>query len=132
MNKLDKKLETGRSRAALLMARKLAKRLISLRRSDGSGVARGPHLVSVTGAEGVEVPHGSPLLASLVASGLQINHFCGGNGSCGTCKFEVIEGLANLQRPTTAEIVGGAASEPTRRLACQARILGPITIRVKM
>lgn len=132
MIKSDKRDENRRSKVALTMAKRLAKRLVRMSKGAEGREPSGPHMVSVVGGGGVEIEHRNPLLAGLVASGLQINHFCGGNGSCGTCKFEVVEGLSNLQRPTTAEIVSGAGSEPHRRLACQARIVGPITIRIKM
>ena len=132
MNNSDKPDKARRSKVARSFARKLARRLIRLGKGADRGESLGPHLVSVVGGEVVEISHGSTLLRGLVASGLNINHFCGGNGSCGTCKFEVVDGLGCLQRPTTAEVVAGAASEPNRRLACQARVLGPITIRVRM
>jgi ferredoxin, 2Fe-2S len=132
MNMSDKSKKVSRTKTARSLARRLAKRLLPINRGAESGTAQGPHMVSVVGGDGVEIENGSTLLRGLVASGFNINHFCGGNGSCGTCKFEVVDGLKNLQRPTTAEVVAGAASEPHKRLACQARVKGPITIRVKM
>jgi ferredoxin len=48
---------------------------------------------------------------------------CGGEGICGSCLVEVIEGMKNLSPPTEAEkdFLGEDVSK--QRLACQCRIL---------
>jgi len=133
MNKSSKNGEKHRGAFAVGAIKKLARRLVRVRTGQGVGAkVKGPHTVSVVGCGEVVVGDGESLLGGMLREGMQINHFCGGNGSCGTCRVEVEDGLSNLARATTAEVVAGAASEPRKRLACQMRINGPVTVRVRM
>jgi ferredoxin, 2Fe-2S len=59
---------------------------------------------------------------------------CGGNGSCGTCFSEVLEGLEHcspigpLEHETVTQVLRQPA-QTRRRLVCQLRITGPITVQ---
>jgi len=78
------------------------------------------------------VPGASTLLAAATALGVDLDHFCGGGCSCGTCRVEIIEGAQNLTRPQGNEqmVLGHHASSRGDRLACQARLMGPVHARV--
>jgi ferredoxin len=77
------------------------------------------------------VAKGSTLLEAGEALGLDLDHFCGGNCSCGTCRLEVVSGMRNLSRMDPMErAVLGIAADDGSRLACQARAFGPVDVRV--
>jgi len=56
---------------------------------------------------------------------------CGGYGQCGTCIVEVIEGSQNLSPRTSVEERKLRKRPETYRLACQAMVNGPVTVRTK-
>ena len=55
---------------------------------------------------------------------------CGGRGKCSTCRVRVLDGAANLSPANAAERRLAAARrwDPSIRLACQARVLGEVTL----
>jgi len=77
-----------------------------------------------------EVPWGTTLLAAAREAGVDIDHFCGGCCSCGTCRVQILAGAGNLSRAQGNEemVLGGVARDRGDRLACQARIEGPVEI----
>jgi ferredoxin len=56
---------------------------------------------------------------------------CGGYGQCGTCIVEVVEGLENLSPRTEVEKRKLKKRADTYRLACQALVNGPVSVRTK-
>ncbi len=73
------------------------------------------------------------LLEAAKALGFQLNHDCGGNASCTTCRVEVQAGADNLSEIDFDEqdlLDREALSEPWHRLGCQARVLGDVVVRV--
>jgi len=79
-----------------------------------------------------EVPGGTSLLAAAARLGLEINHYCGGQCSCGTCRVEVLDGAGALSAQQGMEqmVLGSSHTAAGNRLACQARILGPVRVRI--
>lgn len=79
-----------------------------------------------------EVPGGISLLAAARLLEVDLSHYCGGMCSCGTCRIQVISGAHNLSRPHGNEplVLGDARVRAGDRLACQARVLGPVTVKV--
>jgi ferredoxin len=75
-----------------------------------------------------EVPAGTTLLDAVRAAGLPIARACTGRGLCGRCDLEILEGQGQLspeaedERETRER--DGLCSR--RRLACQARVRGPV------
>ena len=73
-----------------------------------------------------------PLLLHLHEHYQDWMHACGGKGRCTTCKFRVINGLEQIAAITAAEQryqqKGDLAAD--ERLACQAVVVGDITIVV--
>ncbi|WP_447979237.1 2Fe-2S iron-sulfur cluster-binding protein [Candidatus Nitrospira bockiana] len=80
-----------------------------------------------------EVPVQTTLLDAAKALGFPLNHDCGGNASCTTCRVEVQAGGENLSEIDFDEqdlLDREALTEPWHRLGCQARVLGDVIVRV--
>ena len=75
---------------------------------------------------------GSSLLAAAQSLGIDLNHYCGGLCSCGTCRIEVLAGDDNLSRREGLEemVLGTSHVAAGNRLACQALVLGPVRVRI--
>ncbi len=79
-----------------------------------------------------EVPSGTTVLAAAIAMGQDIDHYCGGHCSCGSCRVRVVSGSGSLSRPRPDEkmVLGPDADQRGDRLACQARIQGRVEIEI--
>lgn len=67
------------------------------------------------------------LLDVFHAAGEPVIASCGGNGRCGTCGVRVLAGDLTPPDPIEEELIAGAKSGT--RLACRARVIGPVTVR---
>jgi ferredoxin len=56
---------------------------------------------------------------------------CGGNGQCGTCIVEVVEGMENLSPRTDFENRKLKKKPENHRLACQALVQGAVSVKTK-
>ena len=81
-----------------------------------------------------EIPSSSDgvLLSSVCDAAIDISHSCGGMGTCGTCRIEIISGLEKLASRNDVENEmatdrGFAANE---RLACQTTVVNGLKIRI--
>lgn len=72
------------------------------------------------------------LLANLIENHIEIDHSCGGNGTCGTCCVRVIEGLSNFSEigEIEAEMKVDRKLADDERLCCQSFITGDIKIKI--
>jgi len=80
-----------------------------------------------------EVPENLSLLEAAERLGFPLNHDCGGNASCTTCRVEVQSGQEHLSEIDFDEqdlLDREALSEPWHRLGCQARLRGDVVVRV--
>ncbi len=78
----------------------------------------------------VRVVHETNLMDAILQIGLALGQSCDGIALCGFCRVRILEGLENLT-PAGAEEQKVLAAEHTdsdERLACCARIHGPVTI----
>lgn len=75
-----------------------------------------------------EFESGARLLICANTMGVRVSQVCGGDGACGTCRIEVIEGWQNLSPPTPDEVY--KELEEPHRLSCQARLLGDVIVKV--
>lgn len=51
---------------------------------------------------------------------------CHGNGLCGTCVMEIVEGIENLSPKTRREQIKLKGKPANRRLSCQCQALGDV------
>ncbi|PJA78673.1 MAG: ferredoxin [Nitrospirae bacterium CG_4_9_14_3_um_filter_51_5] len=80
-----------------------------------------------------EVSAGLSLLEVAEQLGFPLNHDCGGNASCTTCRVDVIAGEENLSDIDFDEqdlLDREALTKPYHRLGCQARVLGDVIVQV--
>lgn len=73
------------------------------------------------------------LLEAAKELGFSLNHDCGGNASCTTCRVEVQMGEEHLSEIDFEEqdlLDREALSEPWHRLGCQAKVLGDVVVLV--
>lgn len=75
---------------------------------------------------------GETVLQACLREKINLDHSCGGNGTCGTCRIMVVEGLSNLEARTEieSEMAQDRGLPPEERLACQAVIREAIKIRI--
>lgn len=75
----------------------------------------------------VWVEPGTTLLDAARKAGVGIEATCAGRGTCGACGVRVVDGTLSQPDPTELRVLG---PEPgTVRLACRARVNGPVTVR---
>jgi len=85
----------------------------------------------------IVVAQGANLRAKAIENGVDIYTLsgklmnCGGNGQCGTCIVEVIEGKENLSAKTDFEVRKLKKKPDSYRLACQTLVNGPVQIKTK-
>ncbi|MBO7635272.1 MAG: NADH:ubiquinone reductase (Na(+)-transporting) subunit F, partial [Paludibacteraceae bacterium] len=92
-------------------------------------VASGAAKITINGDNVVEVESGSSLLNTLAVNGVHLPSACGGKGSCGQCKCQILEG--------GGEILDSEKGHFSRkeqmnhwRLGCQAKVKGDMSIKV--
>jgi ferredoxin len=75
---------------------------------------------------------GDTLLRAASAAGIDLPHYCGGQCSCGTCRIKVIAGAKCLSAQVGMEqmVLGSAQVGKGDRLACQAKIQGPVRVEI--
>ena len=56
---------------------------------------------------------------------------CGGNGQCGTCLVEIMEGMENLSPRTSFEQKKLRKMPDSYRLACQSLVNGSVKVKTK-
>jgi ferredoxin len=117
-----KGLAPGKARSPADLASRFAARL--------SEVASRPDVVPIRlcGAK-LEARAGGTVLAAAVKNGVRLMHACGAQTLCGTCRVKVTEGGENLTPMSFKEKLSlryHLSLSPRVRLACQARIVGPI------
>ncbi len=80
-------------------------------------------------AHALTVPSGGTLLATLANNKVFIPSACGGKGSCGVCKLDVLSGGGAMLPTETSHITRGEARRGCR-LSCQVKVKGDMEIRV--
>jgi len=78
-----------------------------------------------------EVPGGISLLAAAAHLDVDLDHFCGGQASCGTCRVQIVRGADKLSsRRGPESMTLGQRADSGDRLACQARVLGDVVVQI--
>lgn len=78
----------------------------------------------------VTVPRGTRIVEVAEKVGASITFGCKEN-DCGDCMVEVVQGAENLSAPSTLEIdlLKKKFAKAGSRLACQAMVLGDVTVK---
>jgi len=76
----------------------------------------------------IDVANGTTVLDAALEAGVDLNHYCGGMCSCGSCRVTDIDGEVSELRDIeemTLELVREGEQD---RLGCQTRILGDVSL----
>lgn len=89
-----------------------------------------PHVKFVKTYPTLEVEAGSLLMEALLRAGLPVASSCHGDGICGKCRIQILQGAENLTQINAIEaIVRERLRIPAEyRISCQTRVMGDITI----
>jgi uncharacterized 2Fe-2S/4Fe-4S cluster protein (DUF4445 family) len=87
-----------------------------------------PRLTFADAGKEAEFPEGKTVLSCAAQMGVRVSSVCGGDGACGTCRIEVVEGWDQLTPPTPDETY--KELDPPYRLSCQARLRGDVVVKV--
>jgi len=81
---------------------------------------------------GVEIPVDpqKSLLQLATENNIKIKSICNGVPSCSECRVKVVEGMDSIPEPNKAELnlIGSSYHLDGRRLSCQVRCFGSITV----
>lgn len=77
----------------------------------------------------VEAENGQTILQIALDNGIPMEHACGGNGFCTTCKCNIKSGMENLNERNDKEENMGVMEDP-ERLGCQAEVNGDVVVEV--
>ncbi|MDE6682738.1 MAG: NADH:ubiquinone reductase (Na(+)-transporting) subunit F, partial [Muribaculaceae bacterium] len=81
------------------------------------------------GAKMLHTESGKTLLATLGENGVHLSSACGGKGSCGQCKLQVVSGGGDML-PTEAVHFTRKQIKDNWRLGCQVKVKGDMEIKV--
>jgi ferredoxin len=79
----------------------------------------------------IEVRRGGTLLGAALKNRTRLMHLCGARTLCATCRVKVTAGAENLTPMRTKELLSlryHLSFSPRTRLACQARVEGPVEV----
>jgi ferredoxin len=79
----------------------------------------------------IEVRRGGTLLGAAMKNGVRLMHVCGARTLCATCRVVVESGEENLTQMSGSEkfsLRWHLSMSPRTRLACQARVNGPVEV----
>ncbi len=78
----------------------------------------------------VDLNPNKSVLNIALENGIQIHSICKGVPSCAECRIKIGEGEHNINKPSKAELslIGNSYYIDGRRLSCQVRCFGPVTI----
>lgn len=84
------------------------------------------------GEQNVDASHGETILAAGLRGKVQIPHSCGGNGTCGTCRVWVIEGLDQLpqRNEVEQEMADDRMFSENERLCCQNYAVSGLVLKI--
>ena len=85
--------------------------------------------ITINGKDKVSVDQGSSLLSTLAAQDIYLPSACGGKGSCGQCKCQVVEGGGEILDSEKGHFTRKQIKEGYR-LGCQGKVKGDLAIKV--
>ena len=92
-------------------------------------VPSGKVKLTVNGENTLEVESGSTLLNTLAVNNVFLPSACGGKGSCGQCKCQVIEGGGEIL-PSEVSHFSRKQQKDHWRLGCQVKVKGDMEIKI--
>ena len=93
-------------------------------------VASGKVKISINdGKKEIEIESGKSLLNSLHEGGVMLSSACGGKGSCGQCKIQVLEGGGDIL-PTETVHFSRKDQQDHWRLGCQVKVKDNMKVQV--
>ena len=92
-------------------------------------VASGDVKVTINGDKVYDIPAGGTLLASLNNAGVHLPSACGGKGSCGQCKCQVLEGGGEIL-PTETVHFSRKQQKDHWRLGCQVKVKNDLNLKM--
>ncbi len=85
--------------------------------------------ITINGKEKLTVDQGSSLLSTLAEQNVYLPSACGGKGSCGQCKCQVLEGGGEILDSEKVHFTRKQIKEGFR-LGCQTKVKGDLSIKV--
>ncbi len=85
--------------------------------------------ITINGEKEVTVQPGTSLLSTLAANNIFLPSACGGQGTCGMCKVQVLEGGGEIL-PTETGFFTRKEQQQHWRLACQVKVKEDLSIHV--
>ena len=85
--------------------------------------------ITINGKDKLEVEQGSSLLSTLAAKDVYLPSACGGKGSCGQCKCQVVSGGGEILDSERGHFTRKQIKEGYR-LGCQCKVKGDLEIKV--
>lgn len=92
-------------------------------------VPSGKVKLTINGENQLEVESGSTLLNTLAVNNVFLPSACGGKGSCGQCKCQVVEGGGEIL-PSEVSHFSRKQQKDHWRLGCQVKVKGDMSIKV--
>ncbi len=92
-------------------------------------VQSGDVTITVNGDRKITVPSGKSLLSSMADKNVFLPSACGGKGSCGQCRVQVLEGAGEIL-PTEAVHFTRKEIKDHWRLSCQVKVKNDLDIKV--
>ncbi len=119
---------TGISAFLLLVLLLVALLMVARARLVSSGAVT----IRINGQDdkSLTVPSGSTLLSTLASQEIFIPSACGGKGTCGVCKVEVLSGGGSLLPTETSHVSPGEARHGVR-LSCQVKVKQDMDIHIE-
>ncbi len=85
--------------------------------------------ITINDKDTVSVEQGNSLLATLSENGIYLPSACGGKGSCGQCKCQVLEGGGEILDSERGQFTRKQVKDHWR-LGCQCKVKGDLKIKV--
>lgn len=81
----------------------------------------------------LEATSGSNLMKCLLDNNIPVASSCGGDGVCGKCQIQVVEGMQNLNQENETELFLRERYKTSKetRFACQCEIQGDLVLDAK-
>ena len=76
------------------------------------------------------VPKGTPILDAATEAGVDLNHYCGGMCSCGSCRIVLVSGEVSTMDRIEAATLNVVREGDADRLGCQTLVQGDVVVEV--